>query len=112
LVNARPTLRGLLERALFEQGFEVMVVDGKKASFISARTAWATLHAAGFVVIYENPSLGTEERLELRTAAGDHYFDLAQLNLAAGDPEAVQQVLYLAESLRIPGGSRNPWKVT
>ena len=33
--------------------------------------------------------------------AGDSYFDLDTLDLAAEDTKAVQQVLLLAESLRI-----------
>ncbi len=111
LVNARAALAGRLERALFEEGFEVMVVDEKKASFVSKKMAWATLHTAGFVVIYQNPSLGMEERLELKAAAGDHFFDLADLNLPLGDAEAVGQVVALADTLRIPAGARNPWKV-
>jgi hypothetical protein len=106
LVNARAALVRPLERALFEAGFEVMVVE-KKASLMSARTAWATLHAAGFVVIYLNPSLGIEDRVDLRAAAGDYFFDLAELELPRGDAEAVGQVLALAESLRIPAGAGN-----
>jgi bifunctional enzyme CysN/CysC/sulfate adenylyltransferase subunit 1 len=100
LVNARAELTRQLERALFEAGFEVMLVE-KKASFISTKTAWATLHAAGFVVLYQNPSPGIDERADLRAAAGDHFFDLAELDLL-GATEAVGQVLALAETLRIP----------
>lgn len=88
-----------------------MVVDETKASFVSERAAWATLHAAGYVVIYENPSLRMEERLELRVAAGDYFFDLTDLDLPLGDAEAVGQILALAESLRIPVETNNPWKV-
>ncbi len=110
LINARAALARQFERALFEAGFETIVVEAK-ASFNSARTAWATLHAAGFVVLYHNPSLEMDERVDLRAAAGDHFFDLAELNLPVGNAEAVEQVLALAESLRIPAGAGNPRKV-
>jgi hypothetical protein len=53
------------------------------------------------VVIYANPSLEPEERAELEEVAGDRYFDLDTLNLAAEDVDAARQVLLLAESLRI-----------
>ena len=99
--TTRTALAKRLERALFEEGFEAIVVDASKASFLSARDSWAILYATGFVVIYANPSLEPEERAELKTVAGDSYFDLDTLDLAAEDTKAVQQVLLLAESLRI-----------
>jgi hypothetical protein len=102
LVNVRAGLARQLERALFEAGFEVMRVE-KKASSISTKMVWATLHAAGFVVLYQNPSLGIDERADLRAAAGDHFFDIAELDLLSAT-EAVGQVLALAETLRIPAG--------
>jgi bifunctional enzyme CysN/CysC/sulfate adenylyltransferase subunit 1 len=102
LVNVRVGLARQLERALFEAGFEVMRVE-KKASSISTKTVWATLHAAGFVVLYQNPSPGIDERADLRAAAGDHFFDIAELDLLSAT-EAVRQVLALAETLRIPAG--------
>jgi hypothetical protein len=107
LVNARAEVVRQLERALFEAGFEVMLVE-KKASFIS--TTWATLHAAGFVVLYQNPSPGSDERADLRAVAEDHFFDLADLDLLHGGAEAVEQVLALAETLRIPAATENPRK--
>jgi len=100
LANARPSLAGQLERALFDEGFEVMAV-GENSSHFSARNGWA-LHAAGFVVIYHNPSLSAEERLDLRSAAGEHFFDLAEVELPAADAEAVERILVLVEPLRIP----------
>jgi hypothetical protein len=101
LVNARPSLAGQLERVLFEEGFEVIAVE-ENSSFSSARNAWAALHAAGFVVIYHNPSLGVKGRVDLRSAAGDHFFDLADVELPGGDAEAVERILTLIEPLRIP----------
>jgi sulfate adenylyltransferase large subunit len=101
LANGRASLVSQLERSLFEEGFEVRAVD-EHSSFSSAKTDWAALHDAGFVVIYRNPSLGAEERLDLRSAAGDHFFDLEELELPSGDAEAVERILALAEALRIP----------
>lgn len=100
LTAARPALAKQLERALFQAGLEAIVVDATEASLLSARDSWALLYAAGFVVIYANPSLNAEERLELQAAAGSRYFDLETLNLATEDVDAARQVLLLAESLR------------
>jgi hypothetical protein len=110
LANARPSIAGHLERALFEDGFEVIAVE-ENSSFSFARNAWAALHAAGFVVIYHNPSLGPEERMELRSAAGDYFFDLADMELPTGNAEAVERILALVEPLRIPPQSGKLGKV-
>ena len=101
LANARPSLAASLERALFEEGFEVMAVE-ENSSFSSSRSAWAALYSAGFLVIYQNPSLSAEKRQDLRSVAGDHFFDLAEVELPAGDAETVERVLDLVEPLRIP----------
>jgi bifunctional enzyme CysN/CysC/sulfate adenylyltransferase subunit 1 len=110
LVNERPALSVQLERALFEEGFEVMFVE-ESPSGLAAKNAWTTLHAAGFVVIYHNPSLRPDERTQLKAAAGDQFFDMAELKLPVGDGEAVEYLLSLAASLRIPPAPGNPWKV-
>jgi len=100
LVNARVALARRIERALFEEGFEVMVVGEDTGSRASAKTACSTLHAAGFVVIYQNPSLTSEERLELKTAVGDRLFDLAELKSPSSDVEALEHILTFAKTLR------------
>jgi bifunctional enzyme CysN/CysC/sulfate adenylyltransferase subunit 1 len=101
LTTARPALARQLERSLFDEGFEATVVDANATSLLSAKDSWSVLYATGFVVIYANPSLDPEERLELEAVAGSRYFDLDTLNLATEDADAVRQVLLLAESLRI-----------
>ena len=101
LANVRPSLAGQLERVLFEEGFEVMAIE-ENPFFSSAKNAWAVLHAAGFVVIYRNPSLSAEERLDLQSAAGDHFFDLADMELPAASAEAVERILALVGPLRTP----------
>jgi sulfate adenylyltransferase subunit 1 len=110
LVDARARLARWIERALFEEGFEVMVVGEESGSFVPARTAWFTLYSAGFVVLYQNPSLGPEERVELKTVAGDRFFDLAELKLPAVDAEALEHILALGKRLRFPAEAGNPGK--
>ena len=99
--TVRIALARQLERALFEKGFEAIVIDASKTSLLSAKDQWAILYATGFVVIYVNHSLEPEERAELKTVAGSGHFDLDTLELAAEDGRAVEQVLSLAEALRI-----------
>jgi hypothetical protein len=111
LVNPRTDLTARIERKLFEEGFEVIVVGGESSASVSPRAAWSALHAAGFVVIYQNPSLGSQERLELKAAVGDRFFDLSELKLPAGDAQALESILTLAETLRWPAEDQNPGKV-
>ncbi len=104
-VNARPATVSRLERVLFDAGFEAIVVDAAKPSLLPAKDSWAILYATGFVVIYSNPSLEQEERADLKTVAGERYFDLGALDLAVEDPGAVEQIVSLADTLRIVGGN-------
>ncbi|HEY2915441.1 MAG TPA: sulfate adenylyltransferase subunit CysN [Candidatus Angelobacter sp.] len=99
--TTRAALAKRLESALFAEGFEAIVVNADKASLLSARDSCAILYATGFLVIYVNPSLESKERAEMKTVAGRGHFDLDTLELAAEDGQAVQEVLSLAESLRI-----------
>jgi hypothetical protein len=63
------------------------------------------------VVIYQNSSLGAEERLELKTAAGDRFFDLADLRLVSGDGDALERMLAFARTLRIRAEDETTGKV-
>jgi bifunctional enzyme CysN/CysC/sulfate adenylyltransferase subunit 1 len=100
LVNSRATLVQRLERALFEEGFEAIVVEAN-ADVPFAQNVLNALCFAGFVVIYNNFSLATEERAKLQSAANENLFDLAEMNLPTGDAEAVERVMTLIERLRI-----------
>ena len=84
-----------------KKGLKPLLWMRTKPLFFLPEIQWAILYATGFVVIYANPSLESEERAELKTVAGSGYFDLDALNLPADDADAAQQVLLLAESLRI-----------
>jgi bifunctional enzyme CysN/CysC/sulfate adenylyltransferase subunit 1 len=104
LANTRVSLIAPLERAIFERGFEVMVVENNAA--ISS-----ALHAAGFVVIYHNASLNDKELAELRNAAGAHFFDLGELGLPERQAEALERVMLLLEALRIPQLAAHPERI-
>lgn len=100
LVNARAALARTLERALFDDGFEAIVVEENPAT-PSTRYLWNTLHSAGYVVIYHNPSLELEEQMALQSAARDDFFDLSDPMVPAGDAEAVEYIRASLARLRI-----------
>jgi sulfate adenylyltransferase subunit 1 len=97
----RTALARRLERSLFDEGFEAIVVDASEGPLLAAEDSWSVLYAAGFMVIYATPSLRIEKGMQLKAAAGPRYFDLDALNLPADDIDAAQHVLAVAESLRI-----------
>ena len=99
--TTRTALAKRLERWLFDEGFEAIAVYASEAQFLAAKDFSSVLYAAGFMVVYANPSLGLEERAELEAGADGRYFDLDALSLPANDADAAQQVLALAEPLRI-----------
>jgi sulfate adenylyltransferase subunit 1 len=109
LAPGRPTLARALERALFNQGFEVVHLEQAEHSFASAAAVTA-LYAAGFVVICEDQALGAQGESALRRAAGKCFFDFANLNLPAEDEEALRRTIAIAESLRTPGDTGRPKK--
>jgi sulfate adenylyltransferase large subunit len=109
-LNTRTALTHRIERALFENGFEVAVV-AQQDNRASAQAALTALYLAGFVVLFQGESLSRVERAGLQATAGAHFFDLAERNFLTVDAEAVQQVLALAESLRLSAGTRNSGKV-
>jgi bifunctional enzyme CysN/CysC len=108
LEHGRQALARALERALFDQGFEVVLLDQSEPSSASAAAVTA-LYAAGFVVICEDQTLGAQES-GLRREAGKCFFDLANLNLPAEDEEALRRIVALAESLRTPADTGRPRK--
>jgi bifunctional enzyme CysN/CysC/sulfate adenylyltransferase subunit 1 len=99
--TTRTALATRLERALFDEEFEAIVVDASEGPFLLAENSWSALYAAGFIVIYATPSLRIEEQMQLKAVAGPRYFDLDALDLPTNDADAAQQVLALTESLRI-----------
>jgi sulfate adenylyltransferase subunit 1 len=111
LAEGRPVLASLLERVLFEQRFEVVLLTRADVSPVTFRSLLKVTHSAGLVVIYSFGSLGREETLALGTLPQDHCFDLGALDLPADDDAAVRQVLALVRSLQIRERSINPKKV-
>ncbi len=89
----------LLERELFDRGFEVRAVSGLGEA--EAGVAIRELLASGLVVIcYEN-ALSPESREELRLLAGSGWFDLTVKGPGRGEEEIITESLRCAESLRV-----------
>jgi len=111
LLRNQPALASKLERALFDQGFEVLRFDDEA----SGGTLLDTVRAAqriGAVFIYSGVALDTETKQRLALEAKPRLFDLSRKNKNANDEEVFRRALALADSLRFARPQKNQEEVT
>jgi len=100
LVEDNPGLATRLERALFDDHFEVVLVSGDALSVSVLETQYAAFESAGLVVIYSSTALVPESKRKLGALTANRFFDLSALNLPGEENEAVHDVLLLLRPLR------------
>ena len=111
LLENRPAVASRLERALFEQGFEVLHFDDRDAP--SSRLLGA-VHAAqtiGAIFIHSGGTLDTETKQRLVSGVMPRLLDLSQESQKLTDEDLLRRGLELAESLRLTIGEENQGKV-
>lgn len=106
LLPNQPGLATRLERALFNQGFEVLHLDAADASPEKLVEMIRATHALGAISIYPGDALDPSvmERLFIEATAA--LFDLSAETESASEEEILRRALALADSLRI-ANSRN-----
>ena len=111
LLENQPALASRAERALFEQGFEVLHLDGDEASPDAILEAIRATQGIGVISIYSGDALdaGTKERLV--DEVKPRLFDLSVENKNASDEEVFRRALALADSLRIEKPQNNQEEV-
>ena len=110
LLQNQPAVASKLERALFDQGFEVLRFDDEA----SGGTLLDTVRAAqriGAVFIYSGVALDTETKQRLALEAKPRLFDLSRKNKNANDEEVFRRALALADSLRFARPQKNQEEV-
>ena len=100
LVEDNPALAARLERALFDDHFEVLLVSGDALPVSVLESQYAVFESAGFVVIYASATLAPEAKHKLGVLTANRFFDLSVLKLPTVENEAVQKVLILLRSIR------------
>jgi bifunctional enzyme CysN/CysC/sulfate adenylyltransferase subunit 1 len=103
LVENNPRLATALERALFDDHFEVLLVSEEVVPISVLESQYAAFESAGLVVIYAAGALAGQARLRLG-AATKNFLDLSTLQLPTEQNEAVQNILSL---LRAPRADQN-----
>jgi hypothetical protein len=100
LLENRPAIALRLERALFDQGFEVLHVNDQGSSPYALLDAIRAVHKIGAVAIYSGSALDTETKQRLGSEAKPRLLDLSRENESVNDDELFRHVLALADSLR------------
>jgi sulfate adenylyltransferase large subunit len=100
LVEDNPALATRLERALFDDHFEVLLVSGDALPVSALENQYVVFESAGLVVIYASATLAPEAKHKFDMLTANRFFDLSVLKLPTVENEAVQQVLMLLRSIR------------
>ena len=100
LVEGNPDLAVRLERALFDDHFQVLRVTGGAGSASDIKKQYAAFESAGFIVIYSSDALAPGSKRKLESIAAGRFFDLSSIELPAEESNAARTVLSLLQSLR------------
>ena len=100
LVQNNPSLAEHLERALFDEHFEVLVVNGDAVPASALESQYPVFESAGLVVIYSCDALLPEAKRKLGVLAGNHFFDLSTKQPPATEYEVLREVLAVLKSNR------------
>jgi len=106
LLENQPALASRLERALFDQGFEVLHLDDREESSYVLLDAIRAAHRIGAISIYSGQVLDTETKQRLASEIMPRLLDLSREseNLDEG---VFQRALALAASLRLAKAENN-----
>jgi sulfate adenylyltransferase large subunit len=110
LVEDNPALASRLERALFDDHFEVLLVSGDALPVSALENQYAVFESAGLVVIYASATLAPELKRKFDVLTANRFFDLSALKLPTEEKEAVQKILLLVRSIRGLAGAKDQSK--
>jgi sulfate adenylyltransferase large subunit len=100
LLENRTALASRLERALFEQGFEVLHLDRTEAAPRALEETIRAMHGIGVISIYSGDVLDAETKEQFVADVKTKLFDFSQESENAKEELIFQRALALAESLR------------
>lgn len=101
----------LLERSLFESGFDAVLVDGEEVPSSALSVVISSLWKAGMVIVYSSEALTAEERTVLQSIASGQLFEMALGGPVEGAPEVLERAVANAARLRIANNGTNERKV-
>jgi sulfate adenylyltransferase subunit 1 len=89
------------ERALFDKGFETIILDGDQIPSASMAAILNPLLSAGLVVLVVAGNIPVETRRALETLAGDSLFDFVTAEPPVTHQDLASRILSRAASLRL-----------
>jgi len=92
-----PTFAQRLERKLFDLGFETLLISPAQTPASVLPTLLRSLLAAGIVVVYSTSEFSPQDRISLKSIAGQDLFESRTL----------QHALEIADALRVSDNSEN-----
>jgi sulfate adenylyltransferase subunit 1 len=101
LLENQPAVASKLERALFEQGFEVLLLSGDAKSPKLILEAIRTAQRIGAISIYSGDVLDTQTKKRLATEVTPRLFEISRRSEGASDEQLFLRSLALADSLRL-----------
>jgi sulfate adenylyltransferase large subunit len=101
LLPIRDALAESADRALFERGFETIVLYGDNFSSLSLAASLNLLWSAGSVVLLVSNKSSRETREVLEAVAGNSLVDLLGRELHLSPEKMLAQILFHAELLRV-----------
>jgi sulfate adenylyltransferase large subunit len=101
VVENNPGLAAGLERALFDDHFEVLLVSSDALSVADLEWQHASFESAGLVLIYSCGDLSQEAKHKLSALAPGRFFDLSALLLLSEEQSSIRQALLLVRPLRV-----------
>jgi sulfate adenylyltransferase large subunit len=105
VVEGRPHLAEVLERALFVEGFEVLLLRADEIPAAAMETVVKLARSMGQVIVLSAPSATADDKLWWRRLASDRFFDLADQEIPEDEGDAIRSVLSMVGSLRIERGA-------
>ena len=111
LVEDKPALALRLQRALFDDHFEVIHVSSDALPVSVLESQYAAFESAGLVVIYSCDVLSSEAKRKLGELGAGRFFDLSALQLPTKEHEAVEKLLSLLRPLRGVADHKDPDKI-
>jgi sulfate adenylyltransferase large subunit len=100
LVEKNPVLAMRIERALFNDRFQVLLISGESLPASMLENQFAAFESAGFVVIYSCEEAPPEAKRRLEKLSMGRFFDISALQLPPDEQQAMRKVLSLVQSLR------------
>jgi hypothetical protein len=96
--NAALAMR--LERTLFDDHFEVLLLSEDTLSFVELESQYFAFQSAGLVVIYSCDNLSPEAKSKLRILAANRFFNSGALRSPEDEPAALRRIVSELQSLR------------